>query len=35
MLINKELTYKIIQGIIKAIKEGVRKWLIKECLHKK
>ena len=27
MLLNKELTYKIIQGIIKAIKEGVRKWL--------
>lgn len=27
MLINKELTYKIIQGIIKAIKEGVRHWL--------
>lgn len=27
MLINKELTRKVIQDIITAIKEGVRKWL--------
>jgi hypothetical protein len=27
MLLNKELTYKIIQDIITAVKEGVRKWL--------
>ncbi len=27
MLLEKELTYKIIQYIITAIKEGVRKWL--------
>ena len=27
MLLNKELTREVIQGIISAIKEGVRKWL--------
>lgn len=28
MLLEKELTRKVIQDIIKAIKEGVRKWLM-------
>lgn len=35
MLINKELTYKIIQDIITAMKEGVIKWLKKECSHRR
>ena len=35
MLLNKELTYKIIQDIITAIKEGVKNWLIKECSHRR
>lgn len=30
MLLNKELTYKVINDIIKAIKEGVRKWVLSE-----
>ncbi len=35
MLLNKELTLKVKQDIISAIKEGVRKWLNAECLPKR
>ena len=34
MIANKQLTYKVIQDIITAIKEGVRKWLKEECLQR-
>lgn len=35
MLLNKELTRKVIKDIIKAIKEGMRKWQTKECSHRR
>lgn len=34
MMLEKELTRKVIRHIITAIKDGVKKWLKEECLQK-